>query len=84
MGMVNIRWLWVPLVGGSLLLAIPGNTTLGGILGDLVGHFFSAAILASVPIIGYRLIYKQIGEKEITYLFAASWAYLVISQFFSA
>ena len=79
--MVNIRWLWVPLVGGSLLLAIPGNSTLGGILGDLVGHFFSAALLAVVPIAGYRLLYKQIGEKEITYIFAASWAYLVISQF---
>ena len=79
--MVNIRWLWVPLVGGSFLLAIPGNSTPGGMLGDIVGHFFSAALLAVVPIVGYRLMYKQIGEKEITYIFAASWVYLVISQF---
>jgi len=82
--MVNIRWLWVPLVSGSLFLAIPGNSTLGGILGDLVGHFFSAVLLAIVPIVGYRLMYKQIGEKEITYIFAASWVYLVISQFMSS
>ena len=31
---------------------------------------------------GYRLIYKDIGEKEITYIFAAAWAYLVIAQLF--
>jgi len=46
-----------------------------------VGHFFSAALLALVPIVGYRVLYKQIGEKEMTYIFAAAWAYLVISQF---
>jgi len=79
---VNVRWLWIPLVGGSAMLAIPGNSTLGGILGDMVGHFFSAALLAVVPIVGYRLMYKTIGEKEMTYIFAAAWAYLVISQFF--
>lgn len=78
--MVNIRWLWLPLIGGSILLALPGNSTLRGILGDLVGHFFSAALLAVVPVVGFRLMYKQIGEKEITYIFAASWMYLVISQ----
>lgn len=78
---VNIRWLWLPMVGGSAMLAVPGNSTIGGMLGDIVGHFFSAALLAVVPIAGYRLMYKQIGEKEMTYIFAASWAYLVISQF---
>ncbi len=82
--MVNIRWLWVPLVSGSLLLAIPGNSTIGGVLGDLVGHFFSAALLAVVPIAAYRLMYKQIGEKEMTYIFGASWVYLVISQLMSS
>ncbi len=60
---------------------MPGNSTIGGILGDVVGHFFSAALLAVVPIAGYRLMYKQIGEKEMTYIFAAAWAYLVISRF---
>jgi len=78
---VSVRWLWVPMVGGSSMLAVPGNSTIGGILGDMVGHFFSAALLAVVPIVGYRLIYQQIGEKEMTYIFAASWMYLVISQF---
>ena len=78
---VNIRWLWVPMVGGSAMLALPGNSTIGGILGDMVGHFFTAALFAVVPIVGYRLMYKQIGEKEMTYIFAAAWAYLVISQF---
>jgi len=81
--MVNVRWLWVPLVSASLFLAIPGNSTLRGILGDVVGHFFSAAVLAIVPIVGYRLMYQHIGEKEITFIFTASWLYLVISQFFS-
>lgn len=80
--MVNIRWLWVPLLGVSVFLALPGNETIGGVLGDVVGHFFSAALVAVVPVVGYRLIYKEIGEKEITYIFAASWAYLVISQLF--
>jgi len=70
------------MLGGSVLLASGGNTTLQGFLGDVVGHFFSAALLAVVPIVAYRLLYKQIGEKEITYIFAAAWAYLVISQFF--
>ncbi len=78
---VNIRWLWIAMVGGSSMLAVPGNSTIGGMLGDVVGHFFSAALLAVVPIVGYRLIYNYIGEKEMTYIFAASWAYLVISQF---
>ena len=54
---------------------------LGFHLGDIVGHFFSAALLAVVPIVGYRLMYKNIGEKEMTYIFAASWAYLVFSKF---
>ena len=79
---VNIRWLWIPLVGASVFLALPGNETIGGVLGDVVGHFFSAAMVAVVPVVGYRLIFKDIGEKEITYIFAAAWAYLVISQIF--
>ncbi len=79
--MVNIRWLWVPLFGASVFLALPGNSTLEGVLGDVVGHFFTAALVAVVPIIGYRLMYNSIGEKEITYIFAASWTYLVITQF---
>ena len=78
---VNVRWLWVPLVGTSVFLALPGNSTIRGVLGDVVGHFFTAALLAVVPIVGYRFLYNQIGEKEVTYIFAASWAYLVISQF---
>ena len=78
---INIRWLWVPMVGGSAMLAVPGNSTVGGMLGDIVGHFFSAALLAVVPIVGYRLMYKDIGEKEITYIFFASWTYLVLSNF---
>ena len=81
--MINTRWLWVPLFCGSLILAIPGNSSLQGILGDILGHFFSAALLAVVPIIGYRLMYQYIGEKEITYIFTASWLYLVISQLIS-
>ena len=36
---INIRWLWMPMVGGSTMLALPGNSTIGGILGDVVGHF---------------------------------------------
>jgi hypothetical protein len=72
------------MLGGSIMLAIPGNTGLVRIAGDVVGHFFSALILAIVPIVGYRLLYKQIGEKEITYIFAAAWGYLVLSQFFGS
>ena len=79
--MVNVRWLWIPMVGASAFLALPGNSTIEGVLGDVVGHFFSAALVAVVPIVGYRLIYKKIGEKEMTYIFVAAWAYLVISQF---
>ena len=78
--MVNIRWLWFPLIGASVFLAVPGNETIGGMLGDVVGHFFSAAMVAVVPVVGYRLIFKDIGEKEITYIFAAAWAWLVIEQ----
>lgn len=78
---VSVRWLWLPMVGGSATLALPGNSTLGGILGDMVGHFFSAALLAAVPIVGYRILYKRISEKEVTYIFAAAWCYLVIAQF---
>jgi len=66
------------------MLAIPGNTDLVRIAGDVVGHFFSALILAIVPIVGYRLLYKQIAEKEITFIFGASWAYLVLSQIFGS
>lgn len=81
---VNIRWLWAGMVGGSILLASPGNSTLGGLLGDVVGHFFSAFLLAVIPIVGYRVMYKQIGEREVTYIFAAAWVFLVISQFVSS
>jgi len=66
------------------MLAVPGNTDLARIAGDVVGHFFSALVLAIVPIVGYRLLYKQIGEKEVTYIFAASWVYLVLSQFWGS
>ena len=31
------------MVGASVFLALPGNSTLEGVLGDVVGHFFSAA-----------------------------------------
>lgn len=81
---VSIRWLWAAMVMGSVMLALPGHADLAGILGDVVGHFFSALILAIVPIVGYRLLYKQIGEKEIVYIFAAAWVYLVLSQFFGS
>jgi hypothetical protein len=69
------------MLGASIMLAIPGNTDLTRIVGDVVGHFFSALLLAIVPIVGYRLLYKHIGEKEITYIFAAAWVYLVLSRF---
>jgi len=72
------------MLGGSIMLAMPGNNDLARIAGDVVGHFFSALVLAIVPIVGYRLLYKQIGEKEITYIFAAAWAYLVLSQIFGS
>jgi hypothetical protein len=78
---VSIRWLWAAMLGASIMLAIPGNTDLTRIAGDVVGHFFSALLLAIVPIVGYRLLYKHIGEKEITYIFAAAWVYLVLSRF---
>lgn len=78
---VNVRWLWLAMVGGSSMLAVPGNSSIGGLLGDVVGHLFSALLLAVVPIVGYRLMYQQIGEKEMTYIFFAAWAYLVLSQF---
>ena len=64
------------------MLAVPGNTDLARMAGDVVGHFFSAFLLAIVPIVGYRVMYKQIGEKEITYIVGASWVYLVLSKFF--
>ncbi|MDH5775752.1 MAG: hypothetical protein OEZ57_12645 [Nitrospirota bacterium] len=81
---ISIRWLWVAMVGGSIMLAVPGNTDLTRIAGDVVGHFFSALVLAIVPIVGYRVLYKQIGEKEITFIFGASWVYLVLSRFLGA
>lgn len=81
---VSIRWLWAAMLGGSIMLAVPGNTDLATIAGDVVGHFFSALILAIVPTVGYRVLYKQIGEKEITYIFAVAWVYLVLSQFFGS
>ena len=80
--MVNVKWLWAAMLGGSILLAAPGHSEIGAIAGDVVGHFFSALILAIVPLLGYRLFYKQIGEKEISYIFGVAWLYLVFSQFF--
>ncbi len=78
--MANVKWWWVAMLGGSILLAVPGHSEIGAIIGDVIGHFFSALILAIVPILGYRLFYQQIGEKEITYIFGAAWIYLVFSQ----
>ena len=66
------------------MLAIPGQSNPAHIAGDVVGHFFSAFLLAVVPIVGYRLLYKRIGEKEITYIFAAAWVYLILSRFFES
>jgi hypothetical protein len=80
--MLNIKWWWVAMLGGSILLAVPGQSEIGAIVGDVVGHFFSALILTIVPILGYWLFYKKIGEKEITSIFGAAWIYLVLSQFF--
>ena len=79
---VSIRWLWVAMLTGSFMLAVPGQSDIRHMLGDVVGHFFSALLLASVPIGGYWLLYKRIGEKEITFIFAAAWVYLVLTQFF--
>ena len=78
---INIRWLWAAMLGGSIMLAVPGNTDIARMVGDVVGHLFSACLLAIVPIVGYRVLYKQIGEKEITFIVGASWVYLVLSQF---
>lgn len=80
--MSDIKWWWAAMLVGSIVLAIPGHSEIGGMIGDVVGHFFSAMILAIVPIVGYWLFYKQIGAKEVTYIFSAAWAYLVLSQFF--
>ncbi len=80
--MVNVKWLWAAMLGGSILLAVPGHSEIGAVVGDVVGHFFSALLLATVPILGYRLFYKQISETEVTYIFGAAWIYLVFSQFF--
>ena len=33
--MVDVRWLWVPLVGASAFLALPGNSSIGGVLGAM-------------------------------------------------
>jgi hypothetical protein len=77
---ISIRWLWAAMLGGSIMLAVPGNTDPARIAGDVVGHFFSALVLAIVPIVGYRVLYKQIGEKEITFIVGTAWAYLVVSQ----
>ncbi len=78
---ISIRWLWAAMLGGSIMLAVPGNTEIARMVGDVVGHLFSACLLAIVPIVGYRVLYKQIGEKEITFIVGASWVYLVLSQF---
>ncbi len=80
--MIDWKWLWAAMLGGSILLAVPGHSEFGAIAGDVVGHFFSALILAVVPILGYWVIYKSITKKEITYIFGAAWIYLVLSQFF--
>lgn len=80
--MVDVKWLWAAMLGGSILLAAPGHSELGAVAGDVVGHFFSALILAILPMLGYRLFYKQISVAEMTYIFGAAWIYLVFSQFF--
>ena len=46
-----------------------------------MGHFFSAAVLAVISIVGYDILYKKIAKKEINCIFAAAWAYLIIAQF---
>ncbi len=51
--MVNMKWWWAAMLGGSILLAVPGHSEIGAIMGDVVGHFFSALILAIVPFSGY-------------------------------
>lgn len=79
---ISIRWLWAAMLGGSIMLAVPGNTDLARIAGDVLGHFFSACLLAILPIVGYRVLYKQISEKEITLIIGAAWTYLVLSKFF--
>ncbi len=79
--LTSIRWLWAAMIGGSLLLATPGNSSIDRVFGDVVGHMFSALLLASIPIVGYYFLYKQIGEKEVTLIVGAAWAYLVVSQF---
>ncbi|MCA9471853.1 MAG: hypothetical protein MRJ96_05250 [Nitrospirales bacterium] len=78
---ISIRWLWLAMIGGSLFLAMPGNSRIDRVLGDVVGHLFSALLLASIPIVGYYFLYKRIGEKEVTLIVGAAWAYLVISKF---
>lgn len=79
---VSFRWLWVAMLTGSIMLAAPGQSNIAHMMGDVVGHFFSAFLLAIVPIIGYWVLYKTIGEKEVTFIFSAAWVYLVLTQFF--
>ncbi len=64
--MVNVRWLWVPLVGASVFLALPGHETIGGMLGDVVGHFFSAALVAVVPVVAIRSRGKKSAKVVVT------------------
>ena len=60
--MVNIRWLWVPLIGASAFPALPGNSNIGGVIGDLVRHFLSAGLVAIVPVAALRRRRKKSAE----------------------
>ena len=42
---VSIRWLWVAMLTGSFMLAVPGQSDIRHMLGDVVGHFFFGSLV---------------------------------------
>ncbi|MCB9776705.1 MAG: hypothetical protein H6750_20550 [Nitrospiraceae bacterium] len=59
------------LLTGSLYIQVPGQSDIRHMLGDVV-HFFSALLLASVPIGGYWLLYKRIAKRKSRLFFRRS------------
>ncbi|MDR4485002.1 MAG: ATP-binding protein [Nitrospirales bacterium] len=63
---VSIRWLWwVAMLLGSLMLAVPGQSDIRHMLGDVVGHFFRLSCWPVCPSAAIGCCISELVKKEI-------------------
>ena len=74
---------WSVLVGGSALIAMVGagpHDSWGYVIGSILDMIILPAILAAIPVLLYRLVFKSLTSTEFLSIYTAAWAIVAMSQ----